>query len=605
MLAALALAADSEPDAELLRRFADAGDDRAFAALVRRFGPMVLGVCRRVARDEHAAEDAFQAAFVVLARRAADVREGAVRGWLYGVAVRCANGVRAMQARQRAREAPVAEVPERAAEPHDPPDADALAALDEAIGALPEHLRAAVVLCELDGVSRADAATRLGIAEGTLSSRLAKARKLLARALQKRGLAVPAAGLAVLGTAAPVSARLAAATSALFHTDTLPPVVAALTGKVVRAMLVQKLKLAGLLAALAIGIAAGVTLAVPTSEPEPETVPIRAPVPQGEPKALVKGPNRFLLWRDGGLVLADPDGKTETDLTPDRALLYDQRSALSPTGEWVATRVSRAIELGGTPKKRRWETTVHLIDPRAPGEGTDLGADYGKMVWSPDGTELLCHQFVKDAADEITGMRTVIVNVKTKERTALNFPRGHVVTDWTRDGKFLTTVSSGPDPMAQKYRMFLVNRDGTVHKALAPDTNAMYGRASPDGTRVLCELLVLAPETPEQKQKREAAGYFPPRIETLAVLDLATGRLVRVGHTPQNLALEGFCWSPDGKKIAYTGREKLEGEPEERQNREAESYLIVCDPDGTNAKKVISIMAKDQWHIVLGGVDWR
>src|SRR5436309_7006062 len=139
-------------DGRLLGRFVAGRDEAAFAELVRRLGPMVLGVCRRVAGDGHLAEDAFQAAFVVLARRAADVRpREAVRGWLYGVAARVAREARSVSARRRAREVCVPSVPDRAAELTETPDADALRVLDEEVAALPDHLRAAVVLCELGG----------------------------------------------------------------------------------------------------------------------------------------------------------------------------------------------------------------------------------------------------------------------------------------------------------------------------------------------------------------------------------------------------------------------------------------------------------------------
>jgi DNA-directed RNA polymerase specialized sigma24 family protein len=141
---------DGTTDGELLRRFVRTRDEPAFAVLVRRLGPMVLGVCRRVSNDRHLAEDAFQATFAVLARRAADVRPaGAVRAWLFGVAVRTARGVRAVSAHRLAREVPMAAVPDRAAEAVVMLDADVLCALDLEIAALPEHLRAAVVLCEL------------------------------------------------------------------------------------------------------------------------------------------------------------------------------------------------------------------------------------------------------------------------------------------------------------------------------------------------------------------------------------------------------------------------------------------------------------------------
>jgi RNA polymerase sigma factor (sigma-70 family) len=179
------LAADEEPDAELVRRFAADRDGAAFAALVRRHGPMVFGVCRRALGDHHLAEDAFQAVFVVLARKAAAVRPpGAVGGWLYGVARRAAAEARARRRRQR--EAFPGDLPDRPA-PAAEPD-DTAEAVGRAIDALPDHLRAAVLLCEVEGVGRAAAARRLGIPAGTLSSRLASARKRLAARLGGRGL---------------------------------------------------------------------------------------------------------------------------------------------------------------------------------------------------------------------------------------------------------------------------------------------------------------------------------------------------------------------------------------------------------------------------------
>jgi RNA polymerase sigma factor (sigma-70 family) len=182
----------SEPDAtdgELLTRFVRSRDEAAFAELVRRLGPIVLGVCRRVTADTHLAEDAFQAAFLVLARRAADIHpREAVRGWLYGVAARTAQKARVMSLRRRTREVPTHTLPDCPASPRDEADPDVLRALDEEIAALSDHLRVAVVLCELDGLSRKDAAVRLGIHEGTLSSRLAKARHVLAERLRRRGI---------------------------------------------------------------------------------------------------------------------------------------------------------------------------------------------------------------------------------------------------------------------------------------------------------------------------------------------------------------------------------------------------------------------------------
>src|SRR5262245_8284246 len=172
-------------DGELLGHFVARRDGRAFAELLRRHGPMVLSTCRRLLRHEQDAEDAFQATFLVLARKAASVvpRE-AVGGWLYGVACRTAQAARGRRRRRETREKQMGELPERAA----PPALDRLweelvPLLDRELGRLPEKYRLAVVLCELEGRSRKEVARQLGIPEGTLSSRLATARKLLARRL--------------------------------------------------------------------------------------------------------------------------------------------------------------------------------------------------------------------------------------------------------------------------------------------------------------------------------------------------------------------------------------------------------------------------------------
>ena len=167
-----------ERDGDCLRRFADSHDETAFAELVLRHGPAVYGICRRALGDHQLAEDAFQAVFVILARKAATIRTpDAVGGWLFGVAWHVA--ARGVAMRRRIRKERATEIlPECLTEATEPDDAPAI--LESEIAKLPEALRAAVVLCEIEGLSRSAAATRLGIAEGTLSSRLANARKRLA-----------------------------------------------------------------------------------------------------------------------------------------------------------------------------------------------------------------------------------------------------------------------------------------------------------------------------------------------------------------------------------------------------------------------------------------
>src|SRR5438876_560933 len=155
-------------DAVLLDAFLGRRDEAAFAALVQRHGPMVFGVCRRILGHAQDAEDAFQAVFWVLARKAATVRPRAwVGNWLYGVAVRTALKARGL--RRRRREHQVSAMPPQPISPAEP-NGDVQAILDEEIERLPGKYRLAVVLCELEGRGRKEAADQLRIPEGTLSS---------------------------------------------------------------------------------------------------------------------------------------------------------------------------------------------------------------------------------------------------------------------------------------------------------------------------------------------------------------------------------------------------------------------------------------------------
>ncbi len=173
-------------DLFLTRQGAEAED--AFAALVDRHAAMVLGVCHRMLRDAEDAEDAFQAAFFILARRAASIRRREqLASWLHGVAVRTASEARRRTARQRAKERRLMEVSRVDAVPAEEWN-DHLPLLDEELNRLPRHYRAALVACELEGKSRTQAARELGLREGTLSTHLARGRKLLRDRLIRRGV---------------------------------------------------------------------------------------------------------------------------------------------------------------------------------------------------------------------------------------------------------------------------------------------------------------------------------------------------------------------------------------------------------------------------------
>jgi RNA polymerase sigma factor (sigma-70 family) len=279
-------------DAQLLGRFVARRDEAAFAALVRRHGPMVLGVCRRVVGCAHDADDAFQATFLVLARKAASVgRREQLGNWLYGVAYRTARKARAAAVRRRGREKQVTDMPQPAVEAEDS-WRELLPLLDHELNRLPDKYRTPVVLCDLQGRTRKEVARRLGVPEGTLSSRLATARRLLAARLTRRGLALSGGALAVAlsqEASASVPAVLTAHTAraaALFAAGSAgglasAPAVALAEG-VVKTMLMTKLKVAAfvvLAAALAAGVGAKALGpgAVRAADPDKGDAPKAAP----------------------------------------------------------------------------------------------------------------------------------------------------------------------------------------------------------------------------------------------------------------------------------------------------------------------------------------
>jgi RNA polymerase sigma factor (sigma-70 family) len=202
--------AAAPPDPELLERYLARRDQEAFAALVARHGPMVLSVCRAVLRHRQDAEDAFQAAFLVLARRAAAIRRGdSLAGWLHGVARRVALKARAAAARRRAREAAVPP-PVPPAPGDDLTWGELRGLLHEELARLPDQLRAPLLLCYVEGLTRDEAARRLGWPATTVKGRLDRGRKMLHDRLARRGLTL-AAALAAPALAREVSAAVPAA----------------------------------------------------------------------------------------------------------------------------------------------------------------------------------------------------------------------------------------------------------------------------------------------------------------------------------------------------------------------------------------------------------
>jgi RNA polymerase sigma factor (sigma-70 family) len=265
--------AGSTQDAQLLARFVVQHDEAAFAALVRRHGPMILGVCRRVLRDAHDAEDAFQATFLVLVRKARSLgKPESLGNWLYGVAYRTALKAKAEAARRRALERQIVALTGT------DPAAEVIGhevrlVLDDEVNRLPSKYRAPLVLCYLEGQTQEEAARTLGCPRKTVTTRLTRARERLRIRLRRRGVALSAgaltavlsqstvsAGLPIPMVDSTVQAAIQFAAGKAAAAGAVSARVAALTKGVLKAMLMTKLKAVAalLLAVSVVGTGVGV-----------------------------------------------------------------------------------------------------------------------------------------------------------------------------------------------------------------------------------------------------------------------------------------------------------------------------------------------------------
>ncbi|MCI0457599.1 MAG: sigma-70 family RNA polymerase sigma factor, partial [Gemmataceae bacterium] len=313
-------------DGQLLERFLASHEEEAFTALVRRHGSMVLGVCRRILRNRHAAEDAFQATFLVLLRKARSLdRRGSVASWLYTVAYHVALKARASDARRQQRERKVAGAADAT---HSAPAWDDLAPLlDEELNRLPETYRAPVVLCYLEGRTNSEAAQVLGWPLGTVKGRLARARELLRNRLLRRGVTL-SGGLAA--ATLPASLVQAAVRTALpqfgASAGAASASAVALAEGALQTMFTSKLKLIAaflLLTGLAIF---GLGTAVPQAQAQKQegiTIRIGKPVVGGQDPAVkppagkpAKGAKEDRVIRvDGSVLGADGKGLAGAQVT--------------------------------------------------------------------------------------------------------------------------------------------------------------------------------------------------------------------------------------------------------------------------------------------------
>jgi RNA polymerase sigma factor (sigma-70 family) len=332
-------------DGTLLERFAIGGEEAAFATLVRRHGPMVLGVCRRVLQSGADAEDAFQATFLVLFRRAAALeRSGSVANWLYTVAYRVALRARVQASRRRRHQREVGDVLDSSPSPDAVLD-DLQPVLDEELNRLPEKYRAPVVLCYMEGKTTGAAARLLGCPAGTVRGRLSRARGLLRARLAQRGVTLSAGLLSTLlieNSSAAVPAALAEAavrTTVLVAAGMACPPAEALAQGVLQGFLRTKLKLGVALVLVVAAVMAGAGVLRSWAG----TRTTEGAIPAG---VFVEGPEEKTV--------KDRPGSTPKDEKPDVA--ENEKKRLTVAGS--------VVDAGGKPVAQAHVAVIGLAQPR-------------------------------------------------------------------------------------------------------------------------------------------------------------------------------------------------------------------------------------------------
>ncbi len=458
-------------DGELLTRYRQQRDQEAFGSLVRRHGPMVLGVCRRVLRDSHAADDAFQATFLVLAKKADRVRPpDRLAPWLYGVATRTAMKARGREVRrQQVERAYAIEAQNRAPAADEP---DLLPVIDEQLNALPEKYRTPLVLCALQGLNKTEVAERLGLPEGTVSSRLARAREMLRDRLTRRGMVVPAAALGTLLTADALHAAVppalaASAAEVATGTALVSPTVLALTHEVLRSMTLLKLKALCAVATVVALTGGGFGLyAIPADDKKPAGAK-PAVKPDGEkpkPAAKPDGEKPKPANPDGDKPKPAPDGEKKPGKVGGRVAGVDTKEhaimiafkgdngiveKLFPVAKDAKVFIDgKDAKLADVPKN---STAALVLAPGKEGvqpTATEVhitGSTVSGIIKQADTTTIVLESEKKPQSFAITAGTQVTVNGKAAKPADLKAGDKVVIT-LTANEKSVLTVAGGTKP---------------------------------------------------------------------------------------------------------------------------------------------------------------
>jgi len=547
-------AGDGPGDLELLDRYTRGREQEAFAILVRRYGPLVLGVARRQLADRHRAEDVFQATFLALARSAAKLGgQPVLANWLYTVALRQARKTRARDNRREALELAAPLRPHNAGDPLAEITARELVqAIDDELARLPGRLRLPVLLCCVQGLSREEACRRLGWSDGALRGLLERGRRRLAARLAARGLAPSAmllAPLAAITIPADLLARTAEQAASPWST-TVPAAVADLAAAASHRALFLTVALTGCVMAAALAgwvvASAGVNpmqplAATPPAAPAPGPAANAAPddpLPEGATLRFGSPRYRYTTGIAGLSVSADGTFavvNSRTLVPP--ALIYDLATgrvlrsfdrgeedvgavALSPDGKMFAWTCNGAGPL------------ALVLCEAATGKETTripLSTRTGQLLFTPDGRRVVVGAF----------------DANSHDFTLIGLPKGEVIRTIPNAGRVFTATLS-PDGKHLLAGGYDREKDANFARRWEVDTGRELdplpvgkegvGRAqySPDGVTI-------------------AVGADGRRVTELRLIDVATNKERLSIPFPDITGFKSFAFTPDGKTLAASG----------------------------------------------------
>jgi RNA polymerase sigma factor (sigma-70 family) len=546
-------------DGQLLERYLAGRDAAAFEALVCRHGPMVLGVCRRILRNEADAEDAFQAAFLVLVRKASSIRpRGMVSNWLYGVAHKTAMKAQAMIRKRRVKEQEAAKNAQLDTNKQPPvPNFDRL--LDGELSRLPDKYRVPIILCGLEGKTIKEAARQLGWPQGTVGTRLTRGRSLLARRLSSYGLPLSAGLLtallsqntatASLSTALVLSTARAAsiyAAGQAVGTGLVSTKVAALTEGVLKTMFLTKLKIAMVVVLTAGVVGAGLGLraqpggsqqvdpkGIGSEGKKPDEPPAKDKKAEDDPKTKPKRPERADIIQPAMMPLThgkgavtvvafSPDGKMVATAGADKTIRLWELSTGKAIKKLTVTGEPTALTFTADGKR--------IVSGSGDGSVKAWNAENGELVWNTNALrgEKIAIAASPDGARVATGGNNVIFVIDTATgkiflgmKTIQNV-RGLA---FSPDGKLLASAG----------------KEGNIHLWDPPTGKQIQTLKGGD-----CNSIAFAP-------KGDAIAVAEDK--GLRLFDIQNGK--EKFHRDSKEVVRAVAYSPDGKTLASVGDDRV------------------------------------------------